>query len=99
MITDLCFSTVLTDDTLTTSSVRIFPTVYLRVEFDRFEDSPVVDEFLCTHTGSTKHRQSSVLEFPCLHVSESLGIGWFETKRIETNVPRIVVFSQFPQSG
>jgi len=53
-----------------------------------------INKFLDTHTGSGEHGETSVGQFFALHVGEVLGSGRLQSKRIESDITGVVLFSE-----
>mmetsp|Transcript_1033 Transcript_1033/g.2288 ORF Transcript_1033/g.2288 Transcript_1033/m.2288 type:complete len:306 (+) Transcript_1033:44-961(+) len=87
----------LTYDTIAATLIRIHTSKYLLVEFNSTHDRSVVNQFLRTHTSPSNHCKSSILKFLRLHIREVLCVSRLQSKRIKSDISRVVIIPQLPQ--
>merc|ERR1712127_879911 len=82
--------------TLNTRQSMFIPTLILllpNLESKVIDNSLSINGLLCKETSSGKHGKTTVLMFLCSHHIELLIISGLQSKRIETNIARVVIHS------
>ena len=78
------------------NSVKVLCVDFTSSSLERkiLKDGLSVDKLLDAHTSGSEHSKTSVRQFLRLHGGELSSIGRLQSKRIETNIAGVVVFSK-----